>query len=284
MNPNRRELLVYGLPAVSAACWLSRPALADDADAEAQKKADKEKSLQVMLGQAKEISVKAGTTPGVLECVLKESPLIHYSDQVRSLPDSSLWVWEYNGAPTLFCKIERIARSDGATKGWQYCCVPATGDKVDVTWGRDFRWRSREASLKWSPLTGAQPPRDQARLRLTQMKAMAREFSGRTEQTPTNSRQEMRLLSRPLHQYAAPDRNVVDGAVFGLNSNGTNPDALLLIEALREAESDSQWRFAVIGMTGDGVEVLHRQTKAWSKPYTDGPGDYRSWMWYVAAQ
>jgi hypothetical protein len=37
-------------------------------------------------------------------------------------------------------------------------------------------------------------------------------------------------------------------------------------------------------MTGDGVEIMHQQKKVWSKPYTDGPGDYRSWMWYVAAQ
>ena len=83
--------------------------------------------------------------------------------------------------------------------------------------------------------------------------------------------------------HAALDQNVVDGVVFGLTSNGTNPDALLLIEALRDAEGDSQWRFAVVGMTGDGVEVMHKQTKAWSKSFSDGPGDYRSWMWYVAA-
>ena len=86
-----------------------------------------------------------------------------------------------------------------------------------------------------------------------------------------------------MHQYAAPERNVVDGAVFGLTSNGTNPDALLLVEALRDAEANSKWRFAAVGMTGDGVEVMHRKQEVWSKPYTDGPGDYRSWMWYVAA-
>jgi len=279
---HRREILTAGLLAGSAAFFPSRSLFAEDA-AEAAAQDAKKKSLQVLLEQAKQIAVKVGTTPEPVACELKEAPLIHYSDQVRNLPESSLWIWEHEGLPALFCKIERIAKSDGATKAWQYCCVPGTSDKVDVTWGRNFRWRSRDVSIQWTPLASAQPPRDQTRARLTQMKSMAREFSGHTEQTPTNSRQEMRLLASPLHQYAAPDRNVVDGAVFGLTSNGTNPDALLLVEALKGGEADSKWRFAAVGMTGDGVEIMYQQKKVWSKPYTDGPGDYRSWVWYVAA-
>ena len=282
LRHHRRELLTAAL-LTGPAAFLPRSLFAVDADLQAKEQLDKQKSLQVMLEQAKHISVKVGTTPEPAACELKESPLIHYSDQVRSLPESSLWIWEHVGVPALFCKVERIAQADGATKAWQYCCVPATNDKVDVTWGRSFRWRSRDASIQWAPLAGAQPPRNQARARLTQMKSMVREFSGHTEQTPTNSRQEMRLLASPLHQYASTDRNVVDGAVFGLTSNGTNPDALLLVEALRDVEANSKWRFAAVGMTGDGVEITYQQKKVWSKPYSDGPGDYRSWMWYVAA-
>jgi hypothetical protein len=280
VRPHRREILTACLLAGPAAFYLARSLFAEDAAAAQD---NKKKSLQILLEQAKQMAVKVAKTREPVACELKETPLIHYSDQVRGLPESSLWIWEHEGVPALFCKIERIAKAEGATKAWQYCCVPATSDKVDVTWGRNFRWRSRDVSIQWTPLTGAQSPRDQARARLTQMKSMAREFSGHTEQTPTNSRQEMRLLASPLHQYAAPDRSVVDGAVFGLTSNGTNPDALLLVEALRDAEADSKWRFAAVGMTGDGVEILYQQKKVWSKPYTDGPGDYRSWMWYVAA-
>jgi hypothetical protein len=93
----------------------------------------------------------------------------------------------------------------------------------------------------------------------------------------------MRLLTSPLHQYASPKQNVVDGAVFGLTSNGTNPDALLLIEALADPETDAMWRYAVVGLTGDAADVSHADKKVWSKEYSDGPGDYSSWMWYVAA-
>jgi len=241
---------------------------------------DKKAALQVMLGQAKQMLVQVGK---VEDCELKETPLIHYSDQVRRLPESTLWLWADRGRPVLFCKIERIADAAGTTKSWQYCCSPATADKADVTWGRNFRWRAREVTFRWQPLPDAPEPREQARARLTQMKNLAREFSGKTEQTPVNTEQEMRLLASPLHQYASPKQDVVDGAVFGLTSNGTNPDALLLIEAFGEPDAKASWRYAVVGMTGDAARVSRGDKQAWSKEYSDGPGDYRSWMWYVAA-
>ncbi|HEY2251446.1 MAG TPA: hypothetical protein VGH74_10315 [Planctomycetaceae bacterium] len=255
---------------------------AETTRAKTKEETDKSESLAVMLGQAKRMLVQIGETPAAPRPELKEQPLIHYSDRVRQLPESTLWVWEQKGAPVLFCKIERVTSGDGGAALWQYCCVPATTEKADVTWGRNFRWRARESSFHWSPLADAPEPRDQPRVRLTQLKAIAREFSGRTEQTQAQSRQEMRLLSNPLHQYAAPEKNVVDGAVFGLTSNGTNPDVLLLIEALGTPQEKSHWRYAVIGMTGDAAEVTHQGKKVWSKPFSDGPGDYRSWMWYVA--
>lgn len=233
-----------------------------------------------MLDQAQRMLVKVGVAE---KCELKETPLIHYSDQVRRLPESTLWLWEDGGRPVLFCKIERITGADGATKMWQFCCSPATASKTDVTWGKNFRWRARELPFRWLSLPDASPPRDQPRARLTQMKSIARGFSGRTAQTPAKTEQEMRLLTSPLHQYASPEQNVVDGAVFGLTSNGTNPDALLMVEALAEPEAGATWRYAVVGLTGDAADVSREDKKVWSKEYSDGPGDYRNWMWYVSA-
>jgi len=274
-----RALLYLAITALGAA----RLAAADDTHPTANEQTDKTASLQVMLSQAKHMLVQVGETKPASECVLKELPLIHYSDRVRRLPESTLWVWEQRHVPVLFCKIERIASGEGATKSWQYCCAPATTEKADVTWGRNFRWRARESSFHWTPLADKPEPRGLAPARLSQMKAIARGFSGRTEQTPAKSQQNLRLLASPLHQYAAPEENVVDGAVFGLASNGTNPDVLLLIEALDKPQEKSRWRYAVVGMTGDAADVTHQDKSVWSKPYSDGPGDYRSWMWYVTA-
>lgn len=257
--------------------------MADDANALTREQIAKEESLTLMREKARHIRVKLASGAEGMSCELKEIPLIHYSDQVRRLPESTLWVWEREGLPVLFCKIERIVDKAGATKSWQYCCGPATSQKADVEWEREFRWRARETPFRWVALPDAPDPRDQATARLIQMKTILRDFSGETEQTPIKNRQKMRLLASPLHRYEAQKENVIDGAVFGLTSNGTNPDALLMVESLRNPESNSRWRYAVVGMTGDAVDIKHRDAAAWTKPFTDGPGDHRSWMWYVTA-
>jgi hypothetical protein len=273
------------LPAVLAAVLLlllpigSAPA----EDSPPDQKADtaRAESLERMLARTKQMIVRIQAGAEERRPELVEAPLIHYADQVRNLPESTLWVWHQQGLPVLFCKVEQIR---DARASWQYCCVPATADKIDVEWQRQFRWRSRETLFSWVAVADAPEPSDKAPTRLTQMKAIVRGFGGETEQTPIKSRQKMRLLASPLHRFAAPEQNVLDGAVFGLTSNGTNPDVLLLVEALGKEESKARWRYGVVGMTGDAVEVVLKNKTVWKKPYTDGPGDHRSWMWYVAAQ
>jgi hypothetical protein len=276
----RLAILVALLGSMELSLYRSQAQEASPAD-----KADsaKDESLKLMREQASRIIVKIPSGTETHRAELAEAPLIHYADQVRRLTESTLWVWQQEGLPVLFCKIERLTARTGKPS-WQYCCVPATAEKADVEWTRQFRWRARDTSFKRVLLAEAPEPRDQAAARLSQMKAIARGFGGETEQTPVKSRQKMRLLASPLHRYAAPKENVLDGAVFGLTSNGTNPDALLLLEALRDAESNARWRYAVVGMTGDAVEVVHKEKTVWTKPFTDGPGDHRSWMWYVSAQ
>lgn len=254
----------------------------DESKPTSAEQAAKDESLKLIRERARRMTVNLNDGTKARACELRETPLIHYSDQVRRLPESTLWVWERDGLPLLFCKIERLASPKGDTNGWQYCCVPATDEKADVTWGRDFRWRARETPFRWVPIPDAADPREQAPARLTQMRAFLREFGGESEQTNIKSRQNMRPLTTPLHRYAAPKQNVLDGAVFGLTSNGTNPDALLLVEALREPESKSRWRYAVVGMTGDALKITRGESTVWTKPFTDGPADYRSWMWYLA--
>lgn len=278
-----RLLPVFVALLLSIAVPLGGPQAQETATPEKSDSA-KDESLKLMRERASRMIVKIPAGSEARRAELAEAPLIHYADPVRNLPESTLWVWQQEGLPVLFCKIERLTNSRTGNFRWQYCCVPATAEKADVEWERQFRWRARDTSFKRLPLADAPDPRDQVAARLTQMKAVARGFGGETEQTPVKSRQKMRLLASPLHRYAGSKDNVLDGAVFGLTSNGTNPDALLIVEALRDPESNARWRYAVVGMTGDAVEVVHKEKVVWTKPYTDGPGDHRSWMWYVTAQ
>ncbi len=260
------------------------PVAADEPSPKSGTNKSQDEVLQQMLGRVENMEVRFPPGEQGRQAELHPTPLLHYSDQVRALPESTLWVWQLDQAPVLFCKVERmVSKRDGAV-GWQYCCVPASEDKADVTWKRDFRWRGKEVGFKWTTIPDATPPYPQEGLRLTQLKGVARGFTGEISGPVEAGRQQSRLLPRPLHRFSAPKANVLDGAVFGLTSNGTNPDVLLIVEALQNPVADSRWRYAVIGMTGDAVEVRFKDQPVWNKQYTTGPGDHKSWMWYVSVQ
>lgn len=215
---------------------------------------------------------------------LRTTPLIHYSDQIRNLPESTLWVWHIDQVPVLFCKVERMENKQTGAVTWQYCCVPTSLDKADVTWKRDYRWRAKDPGFKWIAVADMPAPHRQEGLRLTQLRDIARNFVGEVTGGPGAGSQQSTLLPRPLHRFASPETKVLDGAVFGLTSNGTNPDVLLIVEALKEPMEGSPWRFAVVGMTGDEVSVKFKNKSVWSKPYTKSPGDHKTWLWYLSAK
>lgn len=247
------------------------------------KKAD-DKTVKLMRERVQNMEVRfpAGEQGKLAE--LLPNPLIHYSDQIRALPESTLWVWQMDQVPVLFCKVEQLKDKQTSLVSWQYCCVPATDTKADVTWKRDYRWRARETGFQWISVPETATPHPQEGIRLTQLRGIARGFIGEIKGPPESGIQQSRLLPRPLHRFASPQTKVVDGAVFGLTSNGTNPDILLIVEALQDVVEGSHWRYAVLGMTGDAATVKFKDKSVWSKQFTNGPGDHKSWMWYVSTQ
>src|SRR5579863_1993180 len=142
-------MMTAWLLSVSAA---NRGLHARDATPPANADTAKKESLKAMLARVNRMIVKIPTGEDSRRAELLESPLLHYSDQVRNLPESTLWVWQHEGLPVLFCKVERMTNVTNGAISWQYCCVPATGDKTDVEWERQLRWRARDTSFAWAPL------------------------------------------------------------------------------------------------------------------------------------
>src|SRR5262245_19695949 len=116
IKPFPSLLAMTGVLLFAATC-----VLADESAASTKEQIAKEEALELMRGKARRILVKLQGAAEGSQCELKETPLIHYSDQVRRLPESTLWVWQRDGLPVLFCKIERLVDAAGTTKSWQYC-------------------------------------------------------------------------------------------------------------------------------------------------------------------
>jgi hypothetical protein len=231
--------------------------------------------------QAMTVTVTPAGAPGAA-AELVATPLLHYSDQQRGLTESTLWVWQLDGQPVLFSKLERLFDGQGVATGWQYCCTPTTTETVEIQSDRRIRWRSKAAALNWQEFDEAPLPGDSAVVRLRQLKALAAQFEGEIENTRLRDREQMRLLPQPLHRYESPKEGVIDGAAFGITSKGTNPDSLLLIEAVATEGSAAEWRFGIVGMTGDAVSIRLGDKVVFHKPFTEGPGDHRSWLWVLA--
>jgi hypothetical protein len=235
-----------------------------------------------MRSRAEDILVSVKTGDDRTPAKLLAEPVLSYTDRERNFPDATLWGWQVAGRPVAIAKIERVvSQAADRRPGWQYCFVSLTEELIEARWADRHHWRAAAPGIRWRAFSNAPQPAGSETTRLFQMKSLARQFEGRIDNPTIKVTEQMRLLPNPLVRYASPQEGLRDGAVFGLTSKGTNPDTLLLIE-LRDGEDDSPaWRFGLVGMTGDAVQVRRAGEMVWSKDVTTGPGDHRSWIWYV---
>ena len=82
-----------------------------------------------------------------------------------------------------------------------------------------------------------------AALRLRQMKDLAGQFTAACDPSRSGgwtNRHALRLLTTPVYRYSEPTSDITDGALFAF-AQGTNPEVLIQIEAIRAAGTES-WR------------------------------------------
>jgi hypothetical protein len=103
------------------------------------------------------------------------------------------------------------------------------------------------------------------------LRALARDFSATTRDAHDN-RWELRLLSQPLFRYESTDPEVVDGALFAyVTSAGTDPEALLVIEARRHSKDGiPTWYRALARFTDLNLSVRYKGTEVFSASTTGG--------------
>lgn len=125
------------------------------------------------------------------------------------------------------------------------------------------RWEPEVDSLKLRPVADAPSVSNNDRLRLVQMRTIARRF---TASLGDNDRKrELRLLPQPFYRYSKSTAEF-DGAVFAfVGENGTDPEVLLRLETRSDdstANTSPSWHYQPIrfnwralALEYDGVEV-----------------------------
>ncbi len=229
-------------------------------------KAQNEKMLRSMRQQAEAFSV-VQVIDGERQAAepLFADPVFRYSDQPRGFVDATLWCWGSRGRPAALGKVEAALTGDGKPF-WQFCLTSLADHPIDVDFGNRRRFVSKKAGIDLKPIPRAGKPSDSAAARMRHMKEMISRFAVTIHVDGRDDlKQEMRLLPRPVHRYDDKDAGLVDGVIFGLTSNGTNPDMLIVIE-LRTNRGQAIWQFGVVKMTDSEVHIRLDESEVWSSP------------------
>lgn len=136
---------------------------------------------------------------------------------------------------------------------------PLEADREDMT-----LWRPEEPGIRLQDVPNAPEPGSTAVRRLSQMRAIAGQFSAvLTDFRRNNSgeRQALRLLSQPMYRYGETKRPVLDGALFAFVL-GTDPEVFLLLEA-HQTQDAPRWTFGLARMNNDSLAVSHEEREVW---------------------
>jgi len=196
-----------------------------------------------------------------------ERPLLVYGDTARSNADGTVWAWGPAGRPLV---LMETYRNTYAQKNRVNAITLTSTERVVLRSPSGHTWEPQKTQVEFKPLAAAAAPDAREAGRLRQLRELARRFTAHEFWDPDNSRFELRLLAQPVHRYSAERTGLLDGAVFVL-ANGTNPEVVLLIEAVSAAgNSSAKWQYALARLGSAELHVMIDGAEAWKQDRTPG--------------
>jgi len=131
------------------------------------------------------------------------------------------------------------------------------------------------AGVEFQPIPDADVPGDSPATRLRQMKSLTSKFASTMLgwRSDKSDRETLRLLPQPLYRYETSSSGKrFDGAVFAF-VQGTDPESLLFIEAVRSAGTE-HWEYAFVRQTSGELEGRYQDSVVWHQdrfPASDQP-------------
>jgi hypothetical protein len=206
----------------------------------------------------KAVSVEGDTR---IPVPLVREPLHRWNDPTGDISDGSLWAWRSSGRPIALMTIEWHSIQP---ETWSFEFISLSTGLVEAS-DRRLRWTPRQAGLKFREIPDAPPPASGEAERLRQMKELLKRFSAHEYWNVTRQDYALRLLPRPIDRYADEESGLIDGAIY-VFAKGTNPEALVLIEARRKKGGAMSWWYAAATLTTAAPTLRLDRKDVWTSP------------------
>lgn len=194
---------------------------------------------------------------GRTELQLRSEPLLRWSNPSVGSIHGLVFVWTVDGRPAAIASIYKWFEPENhmAFEVHSLAEQPLLGNLGDRP-----VWNSSRPGVQFKPVKNAPPPARTAPARLTQMRAISKDFT--VEKTDREiARQQMRLLTQPIFRYQSPSAHIADGAIFAF-VQGTDPEVLLLLES-REDGDQAKWHYALARMDSVAFQANHLGHEVW---------------------
>lgn len=202
-----------------------------------------------------------------VEFVRVEQPIIRFT--TNGIDEADIFLWTQQGRPALVGQVFRLKNVEGGLWLHEFQSL-SSGPFTLRREGKEL-WSPKTEGVTWRPLKTDLVPSDSARVRLTQFKQLARDFTG-VEQTPgVGNGDELKnfgltLKPKEAYRYQSKADDVLDGIVFWFTQEeNTDPELLLLIEAVSNGK-ESSWQYTLGRLTCWPMQIDHKGVRVADLP------------------
>jgi hypothetical protein len=201
------------------------------------------------------------------ELKLEPKPVLRWTNPEIGRVYGDVYVWTADGRPEVVMSLLKawepadVLHAEMHTLSLGALEAERAGQQV---------WQPMKPGLGLHDVPGAPKPAATPVRRLSQMRALAGEFSAELtdyRRNPTGERQPLRLLTQPIYRYQTAREELLDGGMFAFVL-GTDPEVFLLLEA-RQGPDGARWQFGLARMNPDPVAVTYREDEVWHLPRAD---------------
>jgi hypothetical protein len=174
-----------------------------------------------------------------------------------------VFVWTYKGRPEVVASIFSHPHEPGRQRVMCHELHSLSPEVLTVDRDSPSAWEPKAPGIDPKPVPGAPAPAKTAAARGVQLRAIGREFAGRSLSDREVS-WELRLLPQPLIRYESPELGVTDGALFALVSSAvTDPEIILVLED-RQTPEGPRWVFGAARFSDMNLWLTHKRQEVWT--------------------